>query len=189
MKVSALTWGRSATLELRRRDERSFPGRRRSGEELALASTEDGWRVQIGGRSWPVVGVDVHADDVLGQLASRRLPRIAWILQAVGASDGTTRSLIVELREFPSVFEWPAPTQVGIDDELADELGRRLRLRTIDAITRWLTDRLLLPPAPNDDRPRVVLAGQPATRASRGSLFVSLVTAMQSTYVMTARAC
>lgn len=162
MKLSNLALGRISTLDLSMQGElRRIPA---TGDEVLLVDRDGCMSAHFVDQSVDVSGVHPRDRQLLEQLASHSLPRIAWLVQH------RDDRLLVQVHEFAGSFVWPEPVELGVDERILDELTRRVGAHSIERAIAWLRERMLLPSSMRG-QVRVLVSGEPDATTPRGPAF------------------
>ncbi|MCS6915429.1 MAG: AAA domain-containing protein [Myxococcales bacterium] len=172
MRVCDVIHGQIENIELKRSDGDLFPEHLVSHMELFLRQVDSGdLLLQMGADAWPIVGASPQDQDSLRKLMARNLPRLIWSVQ-VRPSQGPREFVHVQVHEFPSTLVWNEPLDLGVGDTLVDDLRRRRpQLGSVEALVRWLTETILLPPAAAGEHPRALLSGSPSSNGRKKTAF------------------
>jgi hypothetical protein len=172
MKVCEIIHGRTATVELGRSDGGRFPENLvPKAEVFILYGDGTDLRLQISEDVWSITGASARDKDNLRQLATRSLPQLCWLVQAVPGK-GPAERLLVQIHEFPSSFKWNEPIDLGVDDKIVDDMRtRRRRLVSAESVIQWLTETIFLHPRSVGQDPRALLSGSPAPDSKHKTAF------------------
>ena len=160
MRISDVQSGKTTLLELKPLSSDDFGAVDTLLEvELYSSDLESEALLRAGKTSWAVDGIDSHQRGLLSGVLLRSLPRVAWIAaRRPKDSKVPARSLVVEVREFPSGSMWPDPVDLGVNDRVV-ELVRKKRksLSSIADVIAWLEERVLITGSAGSSR--VLLSG------------------------------
>lgn len=166
MNVSDVIHGCVATIGLRRADNSAVPGGLTLKSEVFLYGDEgDAWRIEFGGEVWEVEGATPRDCETLHRIGLRGLPRLAWLAQATPPTRGAAGRnglghILIQLHEFPVALEWNEPMEIGVDDQLVDDLRKRIRRSlSVESAVKWLDEHMLLSPRQSGGSQRVLLSG------------------------------
>src|SRR4051812_26322253 len=120
MKVCDVIHGRTKSMEVRATSG-AFPTGLIATGEVAVLEIGGDPHLQFGEES---IAVDVMAGDSLVQILAETLPRLCWLAQVTPAS-GPAERLVIEVREFPNLFRWNEPVQIGINDQIVEDMRKR----------------------------------------------------------------
>jgi AAA domain len=122
--------------------------------QLLYSETMDEFLVSgIGGR-WSVKGTG-ETDAAVRATIARGLPGVAWVAGVAG------ETLKIQLHTFPLGYHLPEPRVIGVDDEIVDQVRRRIMVKAAaEKVVRTLANDLTLP-ALNGGSTRFLYAGTP----------------------------
>ncbi|HSA02489.1 MAG TPA: hypothetical protein P5055_17300, partial [Candidatus Paceibacterota bacterium] len=162
MRISDLEQGRVSILDIQQVDEASFPKEWTPRSEVALShSATASWLLKQGDNVCAVRGASGTYEDVLRGLATRALPRLAWIVQRIPPT-GISTGLSIQVHEFGGIHHWSEPMEIGLDSTLVEDMRRRRRsLISVQSLVEWLTEQLFLPPQEPGGPARTLLSGSP----------------------------
>ena len=177
MNVSDINIGRVLNLDLRVSGGAGL-GQDLVKSEVFLHFEESGeCRVEIGEELREAEGAGPADRDALHRIAVGALPRLAWVAQANNPAprrpvgNGSSEFLI-QVHEFPSRLAWDEVMEVGVDDQMVDDLRKRIgRSISVASAVKWFDDRMLLPPRRPSEPRRALLSGSPTSAEGRNAAF------------------
>jgi hypothetical protein len=162
MRVSDIQSGRIHTIEVERSDRTSFDGqellsiknevflhRDRIGNDILLVHGSDIWNIQ---------GKDQQNQTQLESILERNLPTLCWLLE-IRPKEQSPNQLSIKVHEFPGKLNIPNEMQFGVDEKIIEDIRKRhlRRPEPVDKIIEWLTRELLLPPASEGPKARILI--------------------------------
>ena len=155
MKIAEVSGGAPATLRVRSTSGPFQPVPARE-VEVTLVRSADQTLLKCGANVWSVEGVTPADTTQLIDVGVSGLPVLAYVAQA-GAD-----ALVIETRRLTQEIRITEAMQLGLDDKVMDDVRRGHRVGgTASDVAAWLTDRLLIPPAPGEPAAlrRMVVSG------------------------------
>ena len=155
MRVAEVTGGVSATLRIKPASG-TFMAPPPVDEEITLIRSGDQTLLAHGTDAWDVVGVTPADTTELTDVVVSGLPVLAYV--ALAHPGG----LVVESRRFTQELRISESMQLGLDDNVMDDVRRSYKVGgTAADVAAWLEDRLFIPPAPDGalDLRRLVISG------------------------------
>ena len=162
MRVSDIQSGRIHTIEVERSDRTSFDGqevlsiknevflhRDRIGNDILLVHGSDIWNIQ---------GKDQQNQTQLEGILERNLPTLCWLLE-IRPKAQSPNQLSIKVHEFPGKLYIPNEMQFGVDEKIIEDIRTRHlgRSEPVDKIIEWLTRELILPPASESPKARILI--------------------------------
>ena len=142
MRIRDIQCGTATTLRVRN-PEGAFTPRPITGEELVLVMSADKQLARVSDTAWPVVGMTPPDHEALVRVVGGGLPFVAFVASC------TSDTMVVETRQFTSEVRLGETLTIGLDDKALDDVRRTLkRGGSVVEIAQWLSEQLLLPPAP-----------------------------------------
>ena len=172
MRVSDVERGETTTMELIRSDGDGFGRSLSVLDEASIFSSELGGSLvlRVGDGAWEVKGRDDRNQALLERLTARSLPSLAWIAATEPRRSADPRSIVVEVREFPSETIWPGAVDLGVDEKTVDAMrAKRKSLVSINEVVEWLTEKILVSDSGGSNR--VLLSGSPIPQSAKRSGF------------------
>jgi len=122
-------------------------------EAVLTRDVGGGVTIEVAGTTASVTGYDAEQDRLLHDLLDRPLQRIVMVLDTdPGSGGGQGRPRIDLYVHLYEVGQGGEPLAIGVYDSVLDGIrraaGGKVRRNDGPAARAWLTERLLLPPAP-----------------------------------------
>ena len=172
MKISEIPYGKHTLLEVQPIAENDFGFISPQTEvKLFSNSLDSELLMRVGKSAWGIEGIDKHHQELLTGILARALPRIAWVV-SLDPNDSklAAKSVVLEVREFPSEHIWPDPVDLGIDEKVVEHIRRKRRsLSSINDIIGWLDEHILI--TDSDGRKLALLSGSPNPQANQQKAF------------------
>ena len=162
MRVSDIQSGRIHTIEVERSDRTSFDGQELLSikNEVFLHRDEIGNDILLrhGSDIWHIQGKDQQNQTELEGILERNLPTLCWLLE-IRPKAQSPNQLSIKVHEFPGKLYIPNEMEFGVDEKIIEDIRNRhlRRSEPVDKIIEWLTRELLLPPASEDPRARILI--------------------------------
>lgn len=162
MRLDEINVGNSDTIELRPLAGQFDPLPEHRTEVLLQRAADDdkeAWLVWRGS-VYPVAAANPKQQALLTEVVSSGLPQLTWVAVAKPGQ------VVVQIHRCEFALTLPIEEQlaVGIDETILADLRQRFRIGgTVAEVTAWLTERVLLPPAPNGPKDRwraIISAGE-----------------------------
>lgn len=173
MRPSDIQYGETTTVEIRPISERHFGGYIPPLTQTLLLSSELAGNaiLQVGQSSWDVEGIDAHHQEILDRLVVRNLPKLVWVgAPYPNKQDKPSKSLVLEIREFPVEFIWSDAVEIGVDEKFVEAIRqKRKKLVNISAVIAWLNETTLVDL--QGGAQLVLLSGSPTPQADQRSNF------------------
>ncbi|MBT7790616.1 MAG: hypothetical protein HN757_17250, partial [Calditrichaeota bacterium] len=139
MRISDIQRGDSSLIEIKSANSDGFGKRIDSLTEASVVSSElnGDLILRIGQDTWDIVGINDHNQALLNRISERNLPRMTWVGTTLPAKNFNPKSMVIEVREFPSEYIWPDAVDFGVDDRIVDAM--RSKRKSLDSISRLIT--------------------------------------------------
>jgi hypothetical protein len=158
VKVSQVSQGTTSTLRLRVSADCPSDCTVQAEVRLQFPAHNDG--VLLATPS-AVVGVEACDSDALRQLAALRATdpaRLCWIVAV--QRDGKSTILTVQVHAFGSGLAWTGQFLLAVDDRICEQVAQQAGAgKTATEVSRWLGERVIIPPFLPGGLPRVIAAG------------------------------
>ena len=172
MKISDIERGNATTIEIRPVNEEGF-GRfipALSEANLSYSELTDEMILGVGDDTWHIAGLNSRHQECLDRVALNNLPRVAWAAAALPNGSKHPKSMVIEVREFPSEQVWPEAVDFGVDEKIVDALRKKRKsLVSINDVILWLEDKVLV--KSSGDNNLIFLSGSPMPQAEKRSGF------------------
>lgn len=172
MKISDIERGKPTSLWVSATSTDDFGGIAALSEVgLFSSDLESEALMRAGEQAWSIAGTDAHQEELLRGILLRGLPRVSWVVaREPNDPKVAARSLIIEVREFPSELYWPEPTDFGVDEKLVEHVRmKRRNLISISDVIAWLEEQILM--KDQDGSTRALLSGSPDPQADQRGAF------------------
>jgi hypothetical protein len=141
MKLEQVPYGQTEQLSLRwHAANTSLHGSVTPGTEalLLFAERESQAILRIGESVFGIEGEDRRNEELLADLCTRHLPRLAWLV------DAEQQTLTIQVHTFLKSLSVP-PMELGVDEKILETLRRIDRkLRSPERALKWLDEQFLL---------------------------------------------
>ena len=167
MILRDVPFGRVHTLEVESTAGREFPDVAQPGSEVKLSyyvSTNQNV-LEFAEETFDVRGANTADGYVLADLASRNLPRLAWVVLRI-PDDRATR-LVIQVHSFPQRYSWDSTLDLCIDEYTLQEIRKVQRdaAPTLNRGIAWLNDQFILPGTDLETSRRLFISAGPTANA------------------------
>src|SRR6516162_4769835 len=161
MELSKIQFGNVTQFEVTRTSDRPFPATFLPGKELELRTVSGGGICLVRPNDTdPDMTLDIATIQCQSQernfrdLLDRNWQRLAWLVQQFDDR------LLIQVHEFLRDFYWAGELEVGFDPAVIQK-GQKspaAKKMTVDEISNWMEEGLILPPILEDDPQRFFLS-------------------------------
>lgn len=172
MLVSDIHLGEATIVEVRPASAEDFGVSLRPLTEVQILSSQqaDSCLLKVEDQAWEIEGCSDRQQLVLDRLVKKNLPKLAWVNSCEPKTQNATRSIILEIREFPAEHVWPGEIDLAVDENIVEAMrSKRKSLVSIDVAIAWLTEIFLI--KVGGEESLILISGTPVPHAERQSSF------------------